>query len=205
VHDLRKKVISLVDVGARREVAQKAQVCLGFCRSHVYDGCTTLQRRETTMKKTILLPIIFLAACGGERIVYVEATTTTPPAAEEPADTTVPPTTTAEAPTSETRPTLAPYEEPPMNGYQPDVYLDMVREDTPLWYYSYTDDVLINLAVGICDSLDQGFAIDRLLVEVMLMVSEVDPTLNESIGLWMRHVVRYVCPEHFGQIEALAG
>jgi len=157
------------------------------------------------MKKIILLPILFLAACGGERIVYVEATTTQPPVAEEPVETTAAPTTTTEAPTPETRPTLAPYEEPPMNGYQPDVYLDMVRSDTPLWYYSYTDDVLINLGVGICDSLDQGIAIDRLLVEVMLMVADVDPALNDSIGLYMRYVVRYVCPEHFGQIEALAG
>jgi len=154
------------------------------------------------MKKIILLPIIFLAACGGEKIVYVEATTTQPPVAEEPVETTAP-TTTTEAPTPETRPTLAPYEEPPMNGYQPDVYLDMVRSDTPLWYYSYTDEVLLNLGAGICDSLDQGIAIDRLLVEVYLMVAEVDPALNDSIGLYMRYVVRYVCPEHFGQIEAL--
>lgn len=157
------------------------------------------------MNKLIVLPILFLAACGGERIVYVESTTTEPQVetTEAPVETTVAPTTTVEE-VPETRPTLAPYEEPPMNGYQPDVYLDMVRENNPLWYYSYTDEVLINLAIGICDSLDQGIAIDRLLVEVMLMVADVDPTLNESIGLWMRYVVRYACPEHYGQIEALA-
>lgn len=157
--------------------------------------------------KKIIAASLLLTACGGTTTELVlqdsQLTPETTVTVSETTTTTVAPTTTLE-PVPETRPTLAPYEEPPMNGYQPDVYLDMVQDDIPLWYYSYSDENLLSLSIAICDSLDAGAQIDRLLVEVMLMVADVDPALNDSLGLWMRYVVRYICPEHYGQIEALA-
>lgn len=150
------------------------------------------------MKKIITAAAILLtlAACGGEKVVYLQ---TTEPAVIE---TTSPPATTKAPPA--TRPTLPPDEgEPPMNGYQEDVYLDYIMDVAPFWYFNYTDENLINLAVAVCEELDAGAKVERLLVEVMLMAADVDEELNETIGLWMRGVVRYVCPEHYGQIAAL--
>lgn len=145
------------------------------------------------------LAAITLTGCGKE-IVYVEtapSTTFTP-------TTTIAPTTTQPAP-PETRPTLPPEpEEPAMNGYQPDVFLDYTRENTPYWYYSYTDDNLINLAISTCEWLDEGTPIDRVLIETMIMAEEIDPTLNNDIGLFFRGIARYICPEHYNQIEELA-
>lgn len=150
------------------------------------------------MKKLIFLSTLFLAACGGEKVVYVESITTEPPVVE----TTSAPTTTQAPPA--TRPTLPPDEgEPPMNGYQEDVYLDYIKDVAPFWYYNYTDQNLINLGVAICEELDAGAQIDRLLIEVMIMAADVDEQLNDTVGLWMRGVVRYVCPEHYGQIASL--
>lgn len=159
------------------------------------------------MRKIILAAAIALplTACGTEKVVYVDSADTVPAEepAEEPVETTAAPTTT-QAPTPATRPTLPPEpEEPAMNGYQEDVYLRMVRENTPYWYYSYTNDNLVGLAIAICDELDAGTPVDRQLVNLMIMAEDVDPALNDDIGLFMRYVVRYVCPEHFYQIEAL--
>ena len=153
------------------------------------------------MKKTVAAlaigSAIAVSACAGEKIVYVDATTVPP------VETTAAPTTT-QAPPPETRPTLPPEpEEPPINGYQPDVYLDYTRDYTPYWYYSYTDENLKGLAIALCDELDAGMAIDRLLIDTMVMADDIDPVLNDDIGLFFRGVVRYICPEHYGQIEAL--
>ena len=159
------------------------------------------------MKKIILAAAIALplVSCGGKEIVYVDSADTVPAEepAEEPVETTAAPTTT-QAPTPATRPTLPPpEEEPPMNGYQRNVYLDMVKKDTPYWYYSYTDENLVGLGIALCDELDAGQTVDRLLVETMIMAEDIDPDLNDDIGLFMRYVVRYICPEHYVQIEAM--
>jgi hypothetical protein len=158
--------------------------------------------------KTIIVTTIAaltLTACGKE-IVYVNTEDTAPAEqpAEEPAETTIAPTTT-QAPTPETRPTLPPEpEEPAMNGYQPDVYLQYTKDNTPYWYYSYTDENLINLGISLCEWLDEGTTIDRILLETMYMAEDIDPALNDDVGIFIRGVVRYICPEHYGQIEALA-
>ena len=153
------------------------------------------------MKKIILATAISLSfiSCGGKEIVYVDSADTVP--VEESAQTTAAPTTTQPP---ATRPTLPPPdEEPAMNGYQPDVYLDIVRKHIPYWYYNYSDENLLNLGIVICDEIDAGTPIDRLLIEVMTMALDIDPELNENVGLFMRYVVRYICPENFWQIEAL--
>jgi hypothetical protein len=139
-----------------------------------------------------------IAACGGTTATEFAGTTAAPETTAAPTTT----TTTTTAPRT-TRPTVPVNTEPPMNGYQPDVYLEALRDFVPDWYYSYTDENLINLALLSCENLDSGMAIDRLLFELMVMVDEVDPSLNDSIGVWLRAVVRYVCPEYFYQIENL--
>ena len=159
------------------------------------------------MKKIILAAAIALplVSCGGKEIVYLESADTAPAEepAEEPVETTAAPTTT-QAPTPATRPTLPPEpEEPPMNGYQPDVYLDIVQENIPYWYYSYSDENLTGLGIAICDELDAGTAVDRQLMNIIVMVQDIDPDLADDSGLFMRYVVRYICPEHYGQIESL--
>jgi hypothetical protein len=126
------------------------------------------KKKERLMKKIILATAIFLPliSCGGKEIVYVDSADTIPAEepAEEPVETTAAPTTTQPP---ATRPTLPPPdEEPAMNGYQPDVYLDIVRKDIPYWYYNYTDENLLSLGIAICDEIDAGTPIDRLLLEV---------------------------------------
>jgi len=159
------------------------------------------------MKKTVAAlaigSAIAISGCATEKIVYVDSTTVPPAETAAAPETTEAPATT-QAPPPETRPTLPPEpEEPPMNGYQPDVYLDYTRDNTPYWYYSYTDENLKGLAIALCDELDAGMAIDRLLIDTMVMADDIDPVLNDDIGLFFRGVVRYICPEHYGQIEAL--
>ena len=90
-----------------------------------------------------------------------------------------------------------------MNGYQENVYLQMLRDNTPYWYYSYTNENLVGLALAICDELDAGTPVDKQLVNLLVMIQNVDPELGETAGLFMRYVVRYVCPEHYVQIENL--
>lgn len=163
------------------------------------------------MRRTMVFGVaaaVALSGCARE-VVYVE----TPAAAETtaavasttattaPAPAPAPAPTTTEARPPATRPTITAATEPPLNGYQPDLYIDMVEEFAPYWYYSYTDDVLLNLAHLSCQTLDEGAAVERLLFDLMSMVDDVDPALNDSIGTWLRAVVRYVCPEHYGLIE----
>ena len=154
------------------------------------------------MRNTIaaVTAALTITACGGTAATEFTETTSAPETTAAPTTTTT--TTTTPAPPV-TRPTVPVNTEPPMNGYQPDVYLDAVRDFAPMWYYSYTDENLINLALLSCENLDNGMAIDRLLFELMDMVYEVDPDLNDTIGIWLRSVVRYVCPEYFYQIENL--
>lgn len=153
--------------------------------------------------KTIIattLAALTLTACGKE-IVYVEAEPT--PTTQTPTTTATPTTTTQPAP-PETRPTLPPEpQEPAMNGYQPDTFLDYTKNNTPYWYYSYTDENLLNLGLSLCEWLDAGTSIDRVLIETMYMAEDIDPALNNDVGIFIRGIVRYICPEHYGQIEAL--
>jgi hypothetical protein len=37
----------------------------------------------------------------------------------------------------------------------------------------------------------------------MYMAEDIDPALNNDVGIFIRGIVRYICPEHYGQIEAL--
>lgn len=152
--------------------------------------------------KHILAVTSALLLTGCSTSVTSEPPATTAQAAETTVATTTAPTTTTttQPPVPETRPTVPITTEPPMNGYQPDLYLEVVKEFTPYWYYSYTDDVLLELAHLSCQSLDEGTAVERLLFELMAMVDDVDTALNDSIGAWLRSVVRYICPEHFPQI-----
>lgn len=153
------------------------------------------------------ITVTSLSACGKE-IVYIEAEPSTPATVlsttTEPPATTVAPTTT-QAPPPETRPTIPVTTEPPMNGYQPDLFIDVVKEWAPYWYWNYTDENLLNIALSACEWLDAGTGIEDVLLESLWMVQDIDPALGDDIGIVMRAIVRYVCPEHFGQIEALHG
>jgi hypothetical protein len=159
------------------------------------------------MKKIFIMPTAFiiLSACSSGNDVSVSS--------EQPIETiastiTLEITTTTSTTTTThppiTRPTLPPEPgEPPMNGYQENVYLQMLRDNTPYWYYSYTNENLVGLALAICDELDAGTPVDKQLVNLLVMIQNVDPELGETAGLFMRYVVRYVCPEHYVQIENL--
>lgn len=150
----------------------------------------------------VTMAALTITACGGG--TTAEFTEPAPETTVVDTTTTAPTTTTTTAPAPPaTRPTVPVNTEPPLNGYQPDVFLDSVRDFAPMWYYTYTDENLLNIALLSCENLDGGTAVDRLLIELMVMVDNVDPTLNDSIGVFLRSVVRYICPEHFWQIEAL--
>lgn len=148
---------------------------------------------------TATLATIILTGCGKE-IVYVEAEPAT--TTQTPETTTVAPTTT-QAPTPQTRPTLPKYEEPPMNGYQPEVFLDYMFENAPYWYWSYTEDNLLNVALSACEWLDTGTRIEEVLYETLYMIQDIDTELGETVGTMLRGAVRYICPEHWNQIDKL--
>lgn len=150
--------------------------------------------------------VLTFTACSSSS----ESTTFQTPAetlpAEEPVvetTTTVAVTITTEAPVPVTRPTVPVVTEPPLNGYQPDVFLDQVRSDISYWYYSYGDDALVDMGLLLCQEIDNGNTVDRVLVDFYLIAQNQDPTLAENAGLYLRYVVRYLCPEHFWQIDAL--
>lgn len=158
------------------------------------------------MKKTAIsiTAAIALSACGGsDSPSLLESTPATTAAPET--TTTVEVTTTTAAPAPpETRPTVPVVTEPPLRGYQPDVFLDMLRSDVSYFYYSYADDNLVDMGLLLCQELDNGASIDRLLIDFTIMASDQDYELGNHTGLYMRYVVRYLCPEHYGQIEALS-
>lgn len=151
------------------------------------------------MKKIIITSMAFfiLSACNSGSDLSVSSEQFTQVTTTEVEIT----TTTTHPPI--TRPTLPPEPgEPPMNGYQEDVYLNMLRENASYWYYNYTNENLVNLALAICDELDAGTPVDKQLVNLLVMIQDVDPQLSDEAGLFIRYVVRYVCPEHYVQIES---
>lgn len=159
----------------------------------------------------VALAAIVLASCGSSGsadVVSADSAETTEVVqeTEQPVETTTTSTTTTtEAPTPSTRPTLPPEpEEPAMNGYQPDVYIDILRDNVPYWYYNYSDENLINIGIAVCEELDAGVPVDRQLMDLYVTAIDVDYDLGDDVGFVMRYIVRYICPEHFDQIEALA-
>ena len=154
------------------------------------------------MKNIIIPSLLFLAACGGTpEVVSSEAASATTTTVAE-TTTTVALTTTTQSAPPETRPIITAPTEPDMNGYQPDVFLSMVERDIWYWNISYTDDVLVSLGNLSCQALDEGQEVEDYLVTFYLMATEQDPTLGEDVGLFLRYAIKYLCPEHFGQIEA---
>lgn len=153
----------------------------------------------------VALAAIILASCGSSEsadAVSADSAETTEVVQET---TTTSTTTTTEAPTPSTRPTLPPEpEEPAMNGYQPDVYIDILRDNVPYWYYNYSDENLVNIGIAVCEELDAGVSVDRQLITLYNTAVDVDYGLGDDVGFVMRYIVRYICPEHYGQIEALA-
>ena len=156
------------------------------------------------MKKLIIVATALLAsACGGGMVSnhvsdadeVVEFSTTTTEAT----------TTTTEATTTTVavRPTVPSYQEPPMNGYQPDVFIEFMVDWAIDWYFSYADDDLIEIGLLVCQSLDAGERIEAVLWNILEVATELNEGMADTTGYFMRGTVRYLCPEHYRLIEQI--
>jgi hypothetical protein len=106
-----------------------------------------------------------------------------------------------------TRPTVTypqRYTEPPSNGYQPALFHDYIDNIAPDWSRYYTDENLMKLALISCDLFDQGITARQYLVNTSPLVEDVNPKLADSLGLFARGVILYICPENMWVIEQIS-
>lgn len=109
--------------------------------------------------------------------------------------------------TPPTRPTVSypqEYTEPPSSGYQPVLFHEYIDNITPDWSRYYTDENLMKLALISCDLFDQGITARQYLANTTSVIQDVNPKLANTLGLFARGTILYVCPENIWVIEQIS-